>query len=172
MKILVVSDAHGKSENLREALEIEKPDRMYYLGDGEGLEDRFPVMTQVPVECVQGNCDIGTNLPREVVLTVGKHVVLLTHGHFYGVNFGYGKIMEAAEEKGCDVILYGHTHVPEIEYRATKSGRAVTIANPGSIAYPRQKSREHTYLVIEVDPDGEFKYFLHSLEEHDRLNGN
>ena len=166
-KILVVSDTHGKMENLREVINIEKPNVIYHLGDGQGVEDRLWMMSEAPVECVCGNCDWGTNLPNELVLEVGKHVVLLTHGHFYGVNYGYEKIIEAAHAKGCDVVLYGHTHVPTIDHVAD-----LIIANPGSIAYPRQNSREHTYMTILLDNEGEFKMDLHSLEEYDRAYGN
>ena len=167
MKILVVSDTHGKSENLRDVIEIEKPDRIYHLGDGQGVEDNLWMMSEAPAECVCGNCDWGGNLPNEVVLEVGNHVILLTHGHYYGVGYGYEKIAAAAKLKGCDIVLYGHTHVPTIDYY-----EGLTIANPGSIAYPRQNSREHTYMTILVDNEGEFKMDLHSLEEYDRGHGN
>jgi len=167
MKILVVSDSHGRSENLRDAIRIENPDRIYHLGDGQGVEDNLWMMSEAPAECVCGNCDWGTNLPNEVVLEVGKHVILLTHGHYYGVNYGYDRIAEAAREKGCDVVLYGHTHVPTIDHYED-----LIIANPGSIAFPRQNSREHTYMTILVDNEGEFKMDLHSLEEYDRTHGN
>jgi len=167
MKILVVSDTHGKSENLRDAIQIEKPDKIYHLGDGQGVEERIWMMSEAPCECICGNCDFGANLPSELVLELGKHVVLLTHGHYYGVSYGYDKLAEAARAKGCDVVLYGHTHVPTIDHYGD-----LIIANPGSIAYPRQNSREHTYMTIMVDNEGELKMDLHSLEEHDRAYGN
>ncbi|MCR4567440.1 MAG: YfcE family phosphodiesterase [Pseudobutyrivibrio sp.] len=167
MKILVVSDTHCRAENLRDAIEIEKPDRIFHLGDGQGVEDKIWMMSEVPLECVCGNCDWGADLPKDIVLEVGKHVVMLTHGHFYGVEYGYTKIAEAAKEKGCDVVLYGHTHVPTIDRYED-----LIIANPGSISQPRQQSGEHTYMTIMVDNEGEFKMDLHSLEEYDRTHGN
>lgn len=172
MKILVVSDTHGKVENLRETIGIEKPDRIYHLGDGLGVEDKIWMMTTADLEIVAGNCDMGSGLMNEIVLEVGKHVILLTHGHYYNVNYGYDQLIEAAKRKGCDIVLFGHTHVPVIEYRACEGYGPVTLANPGSIASPRQNGREHTYLIIEVDNEGEFKMDLHSLEEFDRKNGN
>lgn len=167
MKILVVSDSHGKMENFRQAIDIEKPDRIYHLGDSQGVEDAYLFSYDIPAEFIAGNCDFGSNMPSELVLEVGKHVILLTHGHYYGVNYGYSEVVAAAKNKGCDVILYGHTHVPTID-----NYMGFMIANPGSIAYPRQSSGEHTYLVITVNADGEFRYDLHSLEEYDRLHGN
>ncbi len=167
MKILVVSDTHGRAENLRDAIHIEEPDRIYHLGDGQGVEDDIWKMSEAPVECVCGNCDWGTNLPNEVVLDVGSHRVLLTHGHYYGVNYGYEKISEAAHNKDCDVVLYGHTHVPTIDHYDD-----LIIANPGSISSPRQPGREHTYMIINVSEDGQLQMDLHSLEEYDRAHGN
>ncbi len=167
MKILVVSDSHGKMENLREVIHIEKPDRIYHLGDSQGVEDSLWMTTDVPTEFVAGNCDWGSNMPSELVLEVGKHVIFLTHGHNYGVAYGYGPIAEAARKKGCDVVLYGHTHVPTID-----NYTGLIIANPGSISFPRQPSREHTYMIITVDQAGDFRYDLHSLEEYDRKHGN
>lgn len=163
MKILVVSDTHGSPDNLRTAIEIEKPDRIYHLGDGQGVEDKLWMMSEAPAECVCGNCDWGGNLPNEVVLEVGNHVILLTHGHYYGVGYTYEKIAAAAKSKGCDIVLYGHTHVPTIDHF-----QGLVIANPGSISFPRQNSREHTYMTILVDNSGELQMDLHSLEEYER----
>ena len=40
MKILIVSDTHGREENLRKALEKTGPiDRLIHLGDVEGSEE-------------------------------------------------------------------------------------------------------------------------------------
>jgi hypothetical protein len=101
------------------------------------------------------------------VLEAGNHKVLITHGHYYGVSYGYEKIAAAAKAKGCDIVLYGHTHVPTIDHY-----QDLIIANPGSIAFPRQESREHTYMTILVDNSGELTMELHSLEEYDRTHGN
>ena len=163
MKILVVSDTHGSPDNLRTVIDIEKPDRIYHLGDGQGVEDNLWMMSEAPAECVCGNCDWGGNLPNEVVLDVGNHRLLLTHGHYYGVSYTYEKIAEAAKAKGCDIVLYGHTHVPTIDHF-----EGLVIANPGSVSFPRQNSREHTYMTILVDNSGELQMDLHSLEEYER----
>lgn len=163
MKILVVSDCHGRSQNFKDAIAIEKPDRIYHLGDSQGVEDSLWMATDVPVEWVAGNNDWGSNMPSEVVLELGNHVLLLTHGHYYHVLSGVSMLAKAAKDKGCDVALYGHTHVPGIDNYA-----GIICANPGSITQPRQASREHTYMIITVDEAGELRFDLHSLEEYDR----
>ena len=153
MKILVISDSHKQYENMDRAIEIEMPDRIFHLGDGEGCEDYVEAVAQCPLEIVRGNCDFASDLPAEVVMRVGAHVVMLTHGHYYNVSFGPQRLAEVAKEKGADVVLYGHTHVPLLREEG-----GITIMNPGSISYPRQSDRRPSYGVIEVDARGEFTY--------------
>lgn len=153
MKILVISDSHKQYENMDRAIEIEMPDRIFHLGDGEGCEDYVEAVAQCPLEIVRGNCDFASDLPAEVVMRVGAHVVMLTHGHYYNVSFGPQMLAEVAKEKGVDVVLYGHTHVPLLREEG-----GITIMNPGSISYPRQSDRRPSYGVIEVDARGEFTY--------------
>ena len=58
MKILIVSDTHGKTEYLEAVLEWEKPlDLLIHLGDIEGDEDYIPVIAECPMEVVAGNKD-------------------------------------------------------------------------------------------------------------------
>ena len=150
MRILVVSDTHNRHENLDMVIEELHPDRIFHLGDGEGCEDYVEAVAECPVEIVRGNCDFASNLPAEVVMRVGAHVVMLTHGHYYQVNYGTQVLVEAARDKGAYVVFYGHTHVPEITWQGE-----VLVINPGSISYPRQEGREPSYVVVDVDKNGE-----------------
>ena len=143
MRILVVSDTHRKHDNLDIAIEKVMPDRIYHLGDGEGGEDYIEAVAECPLEIVRGNCDFGSNLPAEVVMSLGRHVVMLTHGHYYNVNYGTQMLVEAAKEKGADVVFYGHTHVPAFEQ---KNGNY--YVNPGSVSIPKEGSR-HSYMLWE-----------------------
>ena len=68
---------------------------------------------------------------------------------------GTQMLVEAAKEKGADVVFYGHTHVPELTYEDD-----ITIVNPGSISYPRQDGRHPSYVVIDVDSQGDLHFNL------------
>ena len=46
-------------------------------------------------------------------MQVGKNKLFVTHGHAYGVKSGLGRLAERAKTLGADVVLYGHTHIPE-----------------------------------------------------------
>ena len=49
--------------------------------------------------------------------------------------------------------MISHTHMPYIDI-----GEDVTILNPGSLSYPRQEGRKNTFLVMEVDQEGNAHY--------------
>ena len=149
MRILVVSDSHKRETNLYAVAQKVEPDKIFHLGDAEGREDEIAYMTGVPIECVRGNCDGWSSLPADVIMTVGDRVMLLTHGHLHGVNYGMEELVAYAKEKGADTVLYGHTHIPEL---AEIDG--ITIMNPGSISLPRQPGRVPSYGVINVREDG------------------
>lgn len=156
MKILIVSDTHRKDDNLKVVLEKEKPiDMLIHLGDAEGSE-RFIgewVNPECRMEMVLGNNDFFSVLDREREITIGKHRVLLTHGHNYGVSMGAECLAEEAKNRGCDMAMFGHTHRP---YYGKFKG--VSVINPGSLSYPRQDGKKAAYGVMMVDEDGEIDY--------------
>ena len=64
MKILIVSDTHGREENLKKVLEKTGAiDRLIHLGDVEGSEDYIRSLTEAPVSMVAGNNDWYSDLP-------------------------------------------------------------------------------------------------------------
>ena len=147
MKILIVSDTHGKHENLEILLEQVAPiDLLIHLGDAEGCEDYIEALAECPIEIVSGNNDFFSMLPREKELQLGKYKILITHGHYYYVNEGIREIQTEAVSRDCDIVMFGHTHRPVIDY-----GKNVITINPGSLTYPRQEGRRPSYVVLEVE---------------------
>ena len=58
MKILIVSDTHGREENLKKALaKTGTIDRLIHLGDVEGAEEYIVSLIDAPVSMVAGNND-------------------------------------------------------------------------------------------------------------------
>lgn len=151
MKILIISDTHRKHENLEYVLEKEKPiDLLIHLGDAEGCEDYIEAIAECPVEVVAGNNDFFTELPGEKIISIGNYKVLLTHGHYYYVNTGTARLKEEAADRGVDIVMYGHTHRPML---AKEDG--LVILNPGSLSYPRQEGRQPSYIIMEIEEDGQ-----------------
>lgn len=154
MKILIVSDTHGRESNLEKVLKKEEPiDRMIHLGDVEGGEDYIRSLTDAPVNMVAGNNDYYSDLPGEAVLELGDYRALITHGHYYYVSRGPERLMEIAMERGVDIVMYGHTHTPYLN-----QGPQLTVLNPGSLSLPRQEGRQPSYIVMEIDEEGEAHY--------------
>lgn len=154
MKILVVSDTHRKHENLIEILNRVRPvDLMIHLGDAEGEEDTIGELAGCPLEIVAGNNDFFSALPREKELVIGRYRILITHGHYYYVNVGIEDIKKEAEARDFDIVMFGHTHRPVVDY-----GNHIVALNPGSVSYPRQEGKRPSYILMEIDRKGEAQF--------------
>ena len=159
MKVLIVSDTHRKTEYLEAVLEQEKPlDLLIHLGDIEGDEDYIQVLAECPIEAVAGNNDFFSDLPGELEIQIGKYHALLTHGHYYYVNAGIRHIKREAQARNLDIAMFGHTHRPIIEWDGD-----VVVLNPGSISYPRQEGRKPSYIIMDLDEEGEAHFSLRYL---------
>ena len=129
MKLLIVSDSHGRVSNLITAVEREKPDRVFHLGDM--LSDAQRLEMAVPglvVEQVRGNCDGWVPGDDVRILTVEKVRFLLTHGHRYHAKLGLGGLAAAGREEHVDVVLFGHTH----EAMEELAPGGIWLINPGT----------------------------------------
>lgn len=159
MKILIVSDTHRRDQNLEEVLRRVSPvDRLIHLGDAEGSEDYIRQIAKCPVNIVRGNNDFYCDLEREEELDIGKYKVLITHGHYYYVSLNTQEILRQAKSRSIDVAMFGHTHRPLL-----KKQDGVTLINPGSLSYPRQEGRKPSYIIMELDEQGEAHYTLNYL---------
>ena len=150
MKILVVSDTHGRDRELETTVEREAPfDRLIHCGDVEGREIFIEALADCPCCIVAGNNDFFCDLPREQEITIGGKKALVTHGHYYGVSIDLSGIADEARSRGCEIAFFGHTHKPVV---AQKNG--VLVINPGSLAYPRQSGRKSSYVILNTDIRG------------------
>ena len=156
MKILIVSDTHRKCGILKQVLEKIAPiDLLIHLGDVEGDEDYIRTLAGCETVIVAGNNDYFSRLNSEEEVTIGKYKALVTHGHYYRVSLSTKRIMEIAKSRGFDIVMFGHTHRPLIEY-----GDGIVAVNPGSISYPRQEPRVPTYMLMEIDRYGEAHFTI------------
>ena len=150
-KIMVVSDTHKHHRNLARALEqAGTPDLLIHLGDAEGYEDYIADMAGCPLEIVLGNNDFFSHLDREKEISIGKYRTFLTHGHFYSVSVGTERLIDEAQDRGVQIAMFGHTHKPYLERRGD-----LTVLNPGSLSFPRQEGRRPSYMLMDLDDEGE-----------------
>ena len=144
MKLLVCSDSHGELSFMKQAIEIEKPDRVLHLGDV--VSDCRELLLEMPklvLEQVRGNCDgWDTTFPEEKELILGGKRIWMLHGHTYRVKLGHGLLASEARTRGVDVALFGHTHQPLCYLDGN-----LWVMNPGTISgWPKA-----TYGVVEIE---------------------
>lgn len=158
-RIMIVSDSHRRHGNLAEAIYREGDiDLLIHLGDIEGEEDIIAEMAGCETIMISGNNDFFSPLEREMEITLGGKNVWLTHGHYYYVSLDLSTIRDEAVSKGADIVMFGHTHRPVI-----MNDDEVTLINPGSISYPRQADGIPTYIMLEIDDEGEFHFTLKNV---------
>lgn len=160
MRILVISDTHSNHANLKKVLKREQDrDLVIHLGDAEGCEDYIKEIAKCPIEIVAGNCDFFSSLCQEKILEIGRYRIFITHGHYYNVNAGLEDIKREAEGRGCDIVMFGHTHRPLLDY-----SRNIVAVNPGSLSYPRQEGKRPSYAILEIDEKGEAHFKLQNIK--------
>lgn len=154
MRVLIVSDTHGRHAALDRCLEeAGKIDVFIHLGDVEGGEEYIDAVVDCEKHMVRGNNDFFSDLPREEEFTLGKSRVFITHGHGYYVSLDPEYIYEEAQARKADIVMFGHTHRPFFEEKG-----GVTVINPGSLSYPRQEGRKGSYMIMEISGDGVVSY--------------
>ena len=150
MRVLIISDTHGRHTGLDRALEeAGNIDLFIHLGDVEGGEEYINAVVDCEKHMVRGNNDFFSDLPAEQEFFIEGHHVFITHGHYYGVSLGEDRIKAEARGRGADIVMYGHTHRPSLE----EENDLVTL-NPGSVSYPRQAGRDPSYIVMQADERG------------------
>ena len=144
MKLLVISDSHGRYERISELIATHKNiDALIFLGDGLSDLDRAGVYEEpFAVFSVKGNCD-GISLfgravsPNESLLELDGYRFLIMHGHTRGVKHSMTNAVYAAIEADADVLLFGHTHEPVEKYIPADSEyslcKPLYLFNPGSL---------------------------------------
>lgn len=156
MKILIVSDTHGRHGNLDEVLEREgKIDMLLHLGDVEDDEHYIEAIAEYPVHMLSGNNDFFSYLPGEKEIKIGKYRVFMTHGHGHYVSINTKRLREAARARGVDIVMFGHTHKPYIDVEGD-----LKVINPGSLSYPRQEGRRASYVIMEINANGDASFEL------------
>lgn len=137
MKILVISDSHGDRTGLHWLLEQIHKDYGFfdaYIHCGDGNHDFDVVRTSLSEQhqsaslfVVKGNCDYTQELSEQLIVSLENCKILITHGHLYQVKSTLTYVNQKAVTEQCHVVLYGHTHKPNLEMRGA------LLMNPGSV---------------------------------------
>lgn len=142
MRIGIVSDSHGQGENLIKAVEkMGQVDMIFHLGDFIIDVDYVKKVYSGNVYSIIGNCDkvlakMGMNKDaiKELVIDIEDKKIFATHGHQYNVKCGLDALFYRGKELEADIVLFGHTHFPQIE-----RDEGIMLLNPGSTANPQSE---------------------------------
>jgi putative phosphoesterase len=149
MRIAVISDTHmpkGARALPQACVErLRAADLILHGGDivGAGFLEELLALGP-PVEAVCGNMDeagLKASLPKDRVVEAGGLRIGMVH--IPGPRMGREARL-LARFPGCDAVVYGHTHVPQVERHD-----GVWILNPGSPT-ERRSSPERTMLELVV----------------------
>jgi putative phosphoesterase len=135
---------------------LESADLILHAGDVVGASVLAELEQLAPVEAVAGNMDepaLLAALPERRVVDVDD--ARLGMVHVAGPAAGRGDRLARAFP-GCDAVVYGHTHVPEM----TRAGD-LWVLNPGSPT-ERRGAPAHSMLMLEID-SGEIRPELVTL---------
>lgn len=166
MRILIVSDTHRRDENLKEVIRRTGPlDMLIHLGDAEGSEHAIAtwVNEDCDLEIILGNNDFFSCLDKEKELMIGRYKTLLTHGHYYNVSVGAEYLKQEARARGFDIVMFGHTHRPFYEVEKKEGDKDLIVLNPGSLSYPHQDGHKPSFMLMEIDKEGEAHFSLNFL---------
>lgn len=150
MRILVISDSHGRRDLVEKCIrQNSKAEVVIHLGDLVAdinhMQFDFPDRMFINVK---GNCDWGIDVPTTQCVTLEGVRIFLTHGHTQGVKYSIETLMSAARQNEAQICLYGHTHVPYNKYH-----NGLYVMNPGSLSEPRDSSRP-SFGLIDIVPQG------------------
>jgi uncharacterized protein len=134
VRIGVLSDTHGNLAKARLAIkQMGEVDAIIHAGDHYMDATSLNIETGIKMHAVVGNNDYHKEGPSELEVKINDFKFYILHGH----QFGYArtrsqKLYYAGFEKSAQVVIYGHTHVPHLEWV-----NGILLFNPGSVYRPR-----------------------------------
>lgn len=154
MRIGVLSDSHKNLDNLKSAarklIEEEKVQAIIHLGDDY---DDAKVLEELPIEVVRIPGVFSTyyqdpQIPNRLVREFGGVKTLITHAPTPHENDPPGELSpeKMIETERIRVVLYGHTHIPEI-----KENTGVLWVNPGHLQKEDKKGFPPSFAVLDFD---------------------
>lgn len=136
--------------------ELERTDLVLHAGDFTAASVLDELRGFAPIEAVHGNMDdaeLRALLPERRVVDLAGHRIGMVHDP--GPKAGRAARL-AAWFPGCDLVVYGHTHLPELV-----TVGAVRLLNPGSPT-ERRRAPHRTMATVTIS-DGELDTNICSL---------
>lgn len=141
MRIIVASDTHYRNDILDELINKYKDaDLFIHCGDLEDDPQWYPQWI-----FVRGNNDYFVGFEDERIIEVQGHRILVLHSHRCSFLNREETLVSMAYDNGCDIVLYGHTHVSKMTWK-----NGIFLMNPGSTTSPRD-GKTPSYGILTID---------------------
>jgi hypothetical protein len=150
-RIGVISDTHGYLDPLV-ATVFASVSHIIHAGDIMDSATLAALESIAPVTAVAGNLDTGKlgRLPREVAGEVGGVRFVVGHKRKRLLKrLALGKIGGLSPESPPDLVVFGHDHLPAVEWID-----GAVFLNPGTAASPHEEDDDPTVAVVAVEPSG------------------
>lgn len=163
MKILVISDTHGRMDRVYNLFKkLEDIDMIIHLGDNIKDAIELEERLNIDIRYVLGNNDEfeknNSDFKYMDVIKTQAGKIFITHGHLEGVDFSFNSLFYKAKEQGCNLVCFGHTHRQFYE-----KFDDIIFINPGSISKPRDCT-EGSYAIIETSEEKENSFDIDIIE--------
>lgn len=160
MRFLLLSDTHGDF-SVAQRLTLAQPAAEIVLFAGDGcreIEDVACLHPEKMFYLVRGNMDWNSEQPALRLETLAGVRILMLHGNGREVGHGSPSLRRLAKEYDAQIVVYGHTHVADVDYED-----GVYYLNPGSARRPRDDTRP-SYMILDIRENG----ILPSIVRFDR----
>lgn len=150
MRLGVVSDTHKHIANLNKAIDFLKSQSVamfIHLGDDYADPDETAERDFLRVPGVFSDVYADERIPNRIIKNVIGWRLLLTHtvaSHPNDLPRDL-KPEDVIRERRVDVVLYGHTHVPEI-----KQEDGIIFVNPGHLKNEDKRGAPATFAYVEL----------------------
>jgi putative phosphoesterase len=149
MKIGLISDTHNNIVNLDKAIKKLRElgaEKIIHLGDNYTDIDEIGETRILRVPGVFSECYQNPDILNRIVCYFSGWRVLITHTVSSHENDLRGDIKpeEYIQNKIIDVVLYGHTHIPDI-----KKEDKIIFINPGHLKDEDKKGYPPTFALLE-----------------------
>ncbi len=146
MKIAVLSDTHGNYALALKMLDLLGDfEQIIHLGDNSGDAEIIGLALERKLVIVSGNCDTDGNFPHLAGLDISGKRILITHGDRFQVKSGLAGLFRKAKTCRADIVLYGHTHLANIEEK-----EGILFINPGTL---KEAVGRQSIAVLQIEGD-------------------
>ncbi len=158
MKIAIIGDIHfpDRADDLPTdfltRIKEEKPDLLIYTGDLTS-EKTLEVLKslEIPLVIVEGNVDY-LSFPKKEIIERDWAKILVFHSTEVYPRGDLEKIYKIAKKENCNVVIFGHTHLPLFTF-----WKDIFFINPGSAtgAYSGEGVLPpRSFCILEINKNG------------------